>query len=97
MPSSSFVIIIVGYCSQTYIGQLVSGGLSIEKPPWELHSLSQRDEQTPGKCDAVVVFLAHRCLADWMSLAKLLCTCLSDTKPYYHASEVKHTRIRVTS
>ncbi|KAL5233501.1 hypothetical protein ACI65C_000911 [Semiaphis heraclei] len=78
---------------QRYIGQLVSGGLSIDKPPWELHLLSQRDEVMPGKRDAVVVFLAHRCLADWISLAKLLCTCLSDTKPYYHTSE-NPTKIR---
>lgn len=68
---------------------MVSGGLPIDKPPWELHLLSQCDEAMPGKRDAVVVFLAHRCLADWISLAKLLCTCLSDTKPYYHTSEVK--------
>lgn len=78
---------------QRYIGELVSGGLSIDKPPWELHLLSQRDEVMPGKRDAVMVFLAHRCLADWISLAKLLCTCLSDTKPYYHTSE-NPTKIR---
>ncbi|XP_050434285.1 uncharacterized protein LOC126841720 isoform X2 [Adelges cooleyi] len=72
---------------QGYIGKLVSRGLSIDKPPWELHLLSRNDLSMPGKRDSVVVFVAHRCLADWMSLAKLLCTCLSDTKTYYHVSE----------
>lgn len=70
---------------------MISGGLSTEKPPWELHLLSQNDELMLGKRDAVIVFLAHRCLADWISLAKLLCTCLSDTKTYYHVSEVKYS------
>lgn len=66
----------------------------MDKPPWELHLLSQNDELMPGKRDAVIVFLAHRCLADWLSLAKLLCTCLSDTKPYYHTSEVNSLKYK---
>ncbi|XP_050544153.1 uncharacterized protein LOC126907119 [Daktulosphaira vitifoliae] len=78
---------------QGYISQLVSRGLSIEKSPWELHLLSQNNESMNGKRDSVVIFIAHRCLADWMSLAKLLCTCLSDTKTYYHLSD-KPTKIR---
>jgi Wax ester synthase-like Acyl-CoA acyltransferase domain len=55
---------------------LLHCGLALEKPPWELHVLSQYGRHL----DTAVVVRVHQCLADGMALVRVLCHALSDTR-----------------
>lgn len=71
---------------QTYVSKLVSKKLPRDKPLWELRVVSQAVDCS--STDTIVILRVHQCLADGMTLIKILCTKLTDTRASYTALKV---------
>lgn len=64
---------------QRYVSALLGEKLAADKPPWELRVVFQSAEADCSSTDTVLILRIHRCLADGMTLVKVLCTKLVDT------------------
>lgn len=72
-----------------YVSALVSKKLPADKPPWELRVVSQSVDCS--STDTIIILRIHQCLADGMTLIKILCTKLVDTRASYTALRVGRT------
>lgn len=72
-----------------YVSALVSKKLPANKPPWEFRVVSQSVDCS--STDTIIILRIHQCLADGMTLIKILCTKLVDTRASYTALRVGRT------
>ncbi|KAG8224818.1 hypothetical protein J437_LFUL002264, partial [Ladona fulva] len=61
---------------QKYVARLIAAGLPASKPPWEMRVIRGYGKHM----DTVAVLRVHQCLADGMSLVRLLCHALADSR-----------------
>lgn len=61
---------------QDYVSDLISKPLSLERPLWEMIVVGGGDQD--GARDTVLVCRVHPCIADGISLMRVLCQALSD-------------------
>ena len=71
---------------QNYVSKLISKKLPTDKSPWELRVLSQSIDCS--STDTIIILRVHQSLADGMTLIKILCTKLADTRASYTAFKV---------
>lgn len=64
----------------------MSKKLPTDRSPWELRVLSQSIDCS--STDTIIILRVHQSLADGMTLIKILCTKLADTRASYTAFKV---------